>query len=619
MTERYAAFISYSHADAGAARWLHRSLETFRIPRLLVGTATPFGPLPRRLLPSFRDRDELPASGDLGAELRGALAASRFQIVLCSPNAAQSHWVNEEILSFKRLHGEHRTLALILTGEPYAGGERECFPPALRFRLGADNNLSDEPAEPIAADMRPGKDGRRLALLKIIAGVAGVPLDALVRRDAARRQRRLMWITAASLAVAALTAGLAIFAEGQRRVAVRQRELADKSLDFLIGTFQIANPATENPRTITALTILDRASRKAAGELADEPAVSARLLRATGEIYANLGVYAEAERDLKLALARQPARGEERARTMLTLARIAQQRSDPAASERAIAAALASYDARTTGAASLDAEVAERRGRVAVLTANYRRAADLFGDAARRYALLKGDHRAEVGRAQLNQAESLLRVGRLPEAERIYAAATATFVRRFGRTHVLTADAIRNQALADLEAGRLTDARARIDEALVIYSRVLEPRHPTVGSALLLRGRILTRAGDPLGAISSLDQARQIYSSLYGANSVNVADVDFFAAEAETAAGRTELALARTRRVKAIYDREYGANDPDQAELLELRSRIYAVAGRTTEAAQACRSALTLRIRLDAKDPGLAVARRRCMAITKPR
>ncbi|MEH3102749.1 MAG: toll/interleukin-1 receptor domain-containing protein [Sphingomonas phyllosphaerae] len=613
MTERYAAFISYSHADGAAARWLHRRLETFRMPRALVGTPSSVGPVQRKLLPSFRDRDELAASGDLGTELRAALAASRFQIVLCSPRAAQSRWVNEEILSFKRLHGEHRTLALIVSGEPYAGDERECFPPALRFQLGADQNLSTIPAEPIAADIRPGKDGRRLAALKLIAGVAGVPLDALVRRDAARRQRRLMWITAASLVVAAVTVGLAIYAEGQRRVAVRQRELADKSLDFLIGTFQIANPATENPRTITALTILDRASHRAASELADEPGVSARLLRATGEIYVNLGVVAEAERDLKLALARLPPRGEERARTWLMMARVKQKQSDLAASERAIAAALASYDARSPDAPGIDAEVAERQGRAAILAARYDRAADLYAEAARRYAALEGDHRADVGRAQLNQAESLLRLGRLAEAQQIYARATRAYVGRFGLNHVLTADAIRNQALAALEGGKLDAAQRQVDEALAIYNRVLEPRNPTIGRALLLRGRILARAGKLDEAAASFEKARALYAAVYGANSVDVADTEFFAADAEAAAGKFRDALARTVRIKAIYDREYGPDDPDQAELLELRARILRAAGRAPEAVAACRSAQALRKRIHAEARSDTTTRPTCI------
>ncbi len=612
VTERYAAFISYSHADAAAARWLHHQLETFRMPRALVGTASGFGPVQRRLPPSFRDRDELAASGDLGADLRAALAASRFQIVVCSPNAAQSKWVNEEILSFKRLHGEHRTLALIVSGEPYTGDARECFPPALRFQLGADQSLSGVPAEPIAADLRAGKDGRRLAGLKLIAGVAGVPLDALVRRDAARRQRRLVWLTAASLLIATVTIGLAIYADRQRRVAVRQRELADKSLDFLIGTFQIANPATENPRTITALTILDRASRRAAIELADEPGVSARLLRATGEIYANLGVDAEAERDLKHALARLPPRGAERARTWLMMARVKQQHSDLPGSERAIAAALASYDPNGAGAPDIDAEVAERQGRAAILAARYGQAAALYDEAARRYAALDGDHRADVGRAQLNQGESLLRLGRLAEAQRIYADATRNYVGRFGRDHVLTADAVRNQALADLEANKLDAAQARIDEALAIYRRVLEPRNPMIGRALLLRGRILARAGKSEGAALSFEKARALYAAVYGAESVNVADTEFFAADAEAAVGDYDTALARTVRIKAIYDREYGPDDPDQAELLELRARILLAAGRTGDAATACRAARDLRKRIHAEAQSGGTVQRGC-------
>jgi tetratricopeptide (TPR) repeat protein len=612
MTERYAAFISYSHADASAARWLHRRLETFRMPHGLVGTASSFGPVQRKLLPSFRDRDELAASGDLGTELRAALAASRFQIVLCSPKAAQSRWVNEEILSFKRLHGEHRTLALIVSGEPYAGDERECFPPALRFQLGADQNLSDLPAEPIAADIRPGKDGRRLAALKLIAGVAGVPLDALARRDAARRQRRLMWITAASLVVAAVTVGLAIYAEGQRRVAVRQRELADKSLDFLIGTFQIANPATENPRTITALTILDRASHRAASELADEPGVSARLLRATGEIYTNLGVADEAERDLNLALARLPAKGEERARTLLMMARIYRQRGDAGASTQAIDAASKSYDSRSPNAEELDAETTESRGRVATLRARYQEAAGLLGKAAQLYSALPGDHRDDTARALLNQGENLLQAENGRQAEVVFSRAARLYLGKYGRNHVRTADAIRNQARADLEAGRVTSAKTRIDEALAIYQRILDPLHPLIGTALILDGRVLTRAGEPDAAIRSFARAIELYSKVYGANSTRVADVQFYAAEAELAANLPEKALDRVAIVKPIYDREYGPDDPDQAELLTLRARILTAAGRAADASKDCHAALALRLRLNSADPALGTLRRLC-------
>jgi hypothetical protein len=37
--------------------------------------------------------------------------------VICSPKAAKSRWVNEEILTFKRLGREHRIFCLIIAGE----------------------------------------------------------------------------------------------------------------------------------------------------------------------------------------------------------------------------------------------------------------------------------------------------------------------------------------------------------------------------------------------------------------------------------------------------------------------------------------------------------------------
>ena len=46
---RYRAFISYSHADARQATWLHRQLEGYRLPSRLRGGSGEHGPLPERL------------------------------------------------------------------------------------------------------------------------------------------------------------------------------------------------------------------------------------------------------------------------------------------------------------------------------------------------------------------------------------------------------------------------------------------------------------------------------------------------------------------------------------------------------------------------------------------
>lgn len=614
---RYSAFLSYSHADQACVRWLHRALEAYRLPKALIGSPSRFGPVPRRLLPVFRDRDELSASSDLGLELQAALARSRFQIVLCSPRAARSKWVNEEILTFKRLHGEARTLALILDGEPHSGDARECFPPALRFRLAPDGSLSDLPAEPIAADVRPGKDGRRLALLKLISGIAGLPLDALARRDSARKQRRLAVIASVSAMISVLTIGLAIYAEAQRHVAEAQRRLADRSLAFLIGTFAIANPAKENPRTITAVTILDRASRRASSELKDEPEVSARLLRTTGDIYLNLGLLKASERDLRSSLALTPERGEDKARTLLRLAALAFKRGDAKDSGRFVDAAEQAYPANASYSPSLDALVAESRGMTAYLAGQYGKAGSLFEQAAKDYGKLSGDNREEVGRALMNQAQALIQENRLSEADVLLARAVRLYVAKFGMEDVHTASAIQNQALNDYESRRFALAENRIGQALALYGKVLDPQHPKVAAAALLLGRVRTARGESAEALAAFDRARAIYAGLYGDRNAAVGDVDLYAAEAASAQGSDRLALQLLARAKSIYDQSYGPDDPDQVELLLARARVLARADRPAEAARDCSAAIALDSKL--QPAGGSGAIRSCAAITRAR
>ena len=207
---KYPVFISYSHRDERWARWLHKAIEGYPVPKPLVGRPGRNAPIPPKIFPVFRDRDELASSADLPSVLREALAQSNHLIVLCSPAAARSRWVNEEITEFKRLGRADRILPLIVDGEPHAAApERECFPPALRFAVDAAGRLTDQPAEPIAADLRPEADGKDNAKLKLIAGVLGVPFNDLRQREliAARRRARV-WqgIGAAMLLLAMLAA-----------------------------------------------------------------------------------------------------------------------------------------------------------------------------------------------------------------------------------------------------------------------------------------------------------------------------------------------------------------------------------------------------------------------------
>lgn len=236
----YYAFLSYSHADEELARWLHRQLEQFRVPAALAGKVTANGVVPRKLTPVFRDQQELAAATDLGDEIRGALANSQFLIVLCTPAAAKSHWVDAEIAAFKKVRPDGCVLAVVADGEPFASeiagrADEECFPPSLREKFDSRGRHTGRRAEPLAADIRGDPDHRRTGFLKLVAGMLGVGLDDLVQRDTVRRQKRMAWVAMASIAGMAMTSVLAIVAIQSRDFARDQRREAEGLVAYMLG------------------------------------------------------------------------------------------------------------------------------------------------------------------------------------------------------------------------------------------------------------------------------------------------------------------------------------------------------------------------------------------------
>ncbi len=228
---RYRAFISYSHADARWARWLMRRLESYRVPARLVGTRGTYGPIGARLGAFFRDREELPSAGDLGATIRAAMAESESLVVICSPTAAKSRWVNAEVAAFRESGRGDRVLCFVIAGMPGADGPGEaCFPPAL---LATDADGC--PIEPLAADARPEGDGRERAFLKLVAGLLGVGYDTLAQRDAQRRNRTLAVVAFASLVGMSIAIGLAAAAYAARNDAQRRQAQAEDILGFMLG------------------------------------------------------------------------------------------------------------------------------------------------------------------------------------------------------------------------------------------------------------------------------------------------------------------------------------------------------------------------------------------------
>lgn len=297
-TRGYAAFISYSHADEAIAKKLHRRLETYKLPPKLRQDDSD-----KRIGTIFRDRADLAAASSLSEAIRTALAQSAALIVLCSPEAKASQWVDGEIRLFRELHPDDPVLAVIVRGEP-----GEAMPLA----------LIENGREPLAADLRKEGDGSTLAFLKVVAALKELPLDSLIQRDAQRQLVRVTRITVVvGLALVAMLA-MTIFAISAQREAERQRAEAEGLIDYMMTELRTRLRGVGSSEVQNAVS--DRAMDyyRSQGDLSALPADSLRrraiILHAMGEdesgrgnADAALARFSEAHRTTSALLALAPS------------------------------------------------------------------------------------------------------------------------------------------------------------------------------------------------------------------------------------------------------------------------------------------------------------------------
>jgi hypothetical protein len=601
---RYVAFLSYSHRNKAETEWLHKALERYHIPKKLVGKETAKGKVPARLIPIFRDRDELSASADLGNELRGALERSEHLIVIASPNSARSTYVQEEIRFFKSLHGEHRVFALIVGGEPYASAmpgreDEEAFPVSLRYKLDAQGQVSDVPAEPIAADIRPGKDGRRLALMKLIAGITGLRLDDLVQREAQRRARRLTYIASGASMGMFLTTGLAVYANQQRIVAVEQRQIAERetaaaraATDYLIGTFELTDPATENPRTVSLVTILERGAERARSELKNQPEIEARLVTAVGRAYNNLGLLDDAEVALARALPAIKRAGPEGAPALVALANTHVKKGEFEKAAKVLDGADSLLGPDLSQNLSQRSELMLQKGNIAYSNGDAETALASYDKAL---SFINADPAANPRtRAKIleQRGKSLMDLGKYEDAEVALAESNQLYRRFDGEQHFSTGLSYYNLALLAYNAGQNDLAQERIQKSLRIVARVLDRTNPIRADVLSLQGSIYIAQGQLTLAETALADSIAAYQSVYKGPHFNIGFAEFYRAQVATERGRIDEALLRLESAQRNYEASYGKVHANIGEVMVTRAQLLARQGKIAQARSDCNAGI---------------------------
>jgi tetratricopeptide (TPR) repeat protein len=628
-TPRYWAFLSYSHRDAGWGTWLHRAIESYRPPRQLVGTVTARGAIPKRLAPIFRDREELASATDLGTVINEALSHSACQIVICSPSSARSKWVNEEILAFKRLGREDRIFCLIVDGEPNASddpahADEECFPPALRYRLGADGQLSTVRTEPIAADARPGKDGRSNAKLKLIAGLLGVGFDALRQREQSRRQRRLLAIASGAIAGMVLTSGLAAAAliarataQRQTVIAKREAETARQTTAFLVDLFRISDPSEARGNSLTAREVLDKGAARVESQLAKEPQVQATLLDSLGNAYTGLGLYDKAKPLLESSVAKRqaliPPEAAQLAASLSDLGDLQTWRAEYQDAERAYRKAIAlqkalPVDQRDDAALAKSllglGDELQKRGRSADAEGILREALALQTRLARDSDSKNGDSdkarsiKSDTARTLQTLAGAIWDRD-LNEAIPVMQSAVAMQRAAWGsEPHPDYAAALNDLGLMLRDHGDYDESEKLLKESLAMEERLVGDRHAQTALYLNNLAQVLQLKGNLEGAESTFRRALSIQRALLGDTHPDVANTLNNLAFVLSDEGDIRGALQAEGESLNIYRRLFPGDNPDVARTLNKLGYWYTEMRDYASAERVIQEALAMRHRL---------------------
>lgn len=193
------AFISYNHKDVKHAQWIQKKLENYKLPAEIHNEFEDS----RFIRPVFRDQTDL-NTGVLANVLRDQLEASKYLIVLCSPNSAKSQWVSNEVKTFIEWGRLDQIIPVIVEGQPNCyNPDLECFPEYMR-------QYTKEHPEAELLGISFAEVGKEKAFVRIVSKMLDVSFDTLWKRYERQKRMRRIQIAVFTTIIAFLLYWLAI-------------------------------------------------------------------------------------------------------------------------------------------------------------------------------------------------------------------------------------------------------------------------------------------------------------------------------------------------------------------------------------------------------------------------
>jgi len=290
----YDAFVSYSHAaDDLLAPRLQAGLQRFAKPWWR-----------RRALRIFRDESSLSASPHLWGSIVTAMEQSAWFVLLLSPDAASSPWVNREITWWTQNKDPSRIIPVLTDGTfTWADGDV-----AGNAAPAAMSGVFSE--EPRWVDLRFARDDEQLdlknprfsgAVADIASTLRDIPKDELESEEVRQHRRTIRTVWAAVILVLVLAAAAAVgavVATGQAREARDQRNEAHRQTEIAMANEELAVDAEQR-----ASQDRDRADEQAEIALQNEAiARQAELVARAGELTAQSSIALEEDPELALLI-----------------------------------------------------------------------------------------------------------------------------------------------------------------------------------------------------------------------------------------------------------------------------------------------------------------------------